>query len=66
MSPDKTTLWHGVVPVALPSITIIMLTKRLLVPYFNLCFDRLCPMSLRHVPWVGLQSVVLAFPGYTH
>ena len=26
-------------------------------------FDCLCSVSLLHVPWVGLQSVVLAFPG---
>ena len=29
-------------------------------------FDCLCSMSLRNVLCVGFQSVVLAFPGFTH
>ena len=38
--------------------------------YFNciiavLC-DRLCSVSLPFLPWVGLWSVIVAFPGHTH
>ena len=52
--------------VSLSSLAIILLTKRERVVVFD-CFVAVCVLCLfLTVPWVGLRSATVTFPGQTH
>ena len=60
-------LYYGFVLVVLSKFAIILLKKRAnWLIYFNCVVAVSVPCFFLTIPWVGLQSVIVIFPGHTH